>query len=62
MKQLDRNIKLIILVDGKEIESVSVVSILEQMEDNEWDNPCLLTMGNLELRLKRTKEDEGKTQ
>ena len=57
---MDRNIKLVIKVDGKEIESVSVVSILEQMERNKWNNPLLLRFDNLELRLKRTKEDGGK--
>lgn len=52
---MDRNIKLIIKVDGKILETSSIVSLLYQMEYNKWNKAPLLTIGNLELSLKRTK-------
>ena len=63
MTEPDRNIKLIIKVDGKKIEELSIVSLLEQMYYNEWKRLYLVRHGNLELMLKRksipTKETNG---
>jgi len=56
---MDRNIKLIVKIDGKIIETSSIVSLLEQMEYNEWKKSPIMTIGNLELSLKRKKDDES---
>ena len=54
---MDRNIKLVLKIDGIEVERIAIVSILYQMEDdNEWNNPHLLTIGNVELVLEREKD------
>lgn len=53
---MDRNIKLVVKIDGKEVERSSIVALLEQMEYNKWNNPPIMTIGNLELRLIREKD------
>jgi len=53
---MDNSIKLVLKIDDVEIERVSIVTILEQMEYNKWNNPSLLIIGNVELRLERERE------